>query len=416
MSELKSDKEQVLSNAKHMAGVYRPPSAIVVKGEGSYLWDLDGKRYVDFYAGIAVNSLGHCDPEVSKIIADQSSTLLHSSVAYPSPWPYALAALLVEKTKESGGMYNASNVFFGNSGAEANEAALKFARRWGKSISPDKIEIICFNSSFHGRTFGALSVTSNVNYQAPFAPLVPGVKTATVGDIKSVEDVISDKTCAVIIEPLQGEGGIRPVDPAFLLALKGVCKKYKAALIYDEVQCGMGRSGTLWVHSKLPKEAHPDIFTSAKALANGCPISATVVSPEINAALRPADHGCTFGGNPLSTRVAGHVLNRISDPKFLEDVQKKSELLWSKLSNLQQKYPKQIKEIRGQGLMLGVELTIDAKEVIVKARSLGLCTIAVAGNVIRFLPALNIPDEVILEGVAILEQTFDEMFGENSSA
>ncbi|KAH3662155.1 hypothetical protein OGAPHI_005403 [Ogataea philodendri] len=411
MSQQALKFEEVLENSKCMVASYRTPSVVMVKGEGSYLWDMDNQKYIDFFAGIAVNSLGHCDPEVTQIIHEQSSLLLHSSFACPTEWPYALAAKLVEKTKESGGMYNASSVFFSNSGAEANEAALKFARRWGKSIAEDKHEIICFSTSFHGRTFGALSVTSKLKYQEPFTPLVPGVKQAQVGDIESVKKLISEKTCAVIIEPVQGEGGVRPVDEDFLIELKKLCTKYQAALIYDEVQVGVGRSGTLWAHSKLPKEGHPDIFTSAKALANGCPIGATIISPEINEVLQPADHGSTFGGNPISTRVACNVLDRISNKQFLEDVQRKAKLLQSGLSQLQTKYPGIVEDVRGSGLMMGMELTVEAKPVVAKAREFGLVTTVVGDNIVRLLPALNIPDDVLLEGVSILERTLDALFG-----
>ncbi|KAG7759418.1 hypothetical protein KL911_000555 [Ogataea haglerorum] len=416
MSKQAFQLEEVVENSKCMAASYRVPSVVMMKGEGSYLWDLDNKKYIDFFAGIAVNSLGHCDPEVTQIIREQAGVLLHSSFACPTAWPYALAAKLVEKTKESGGMYNASNVFFSNSGAEANEAALKFARKWGKSISENKFEIICFSTSFHGRTFGALSVTSKLKYQEPFTPLVPGVKQAQIGDIESVRRLISERTCAVIIEPVQGEGGVRPVDIDFLVQLKGLCKKYQAALIYDEVQVGVGRSGTLWAHSKLPKEGHPDIFTSAKALANGCPIGATIISPEINQVLESADHGSTFGGNPISARVACHVLDRISNKQFLEEVQRKASLLHSKLLQLQVKYPDIVKDVRGSGLMMGMELSVEAKPVIAKAKELGLVTTVVGDHVVRLLPALNIPDDVLVQGVIILENTLDELFGNNRSA
>ncbi|KAG7915405.1 hypothetical protein KL905_005041 [Ogataea polymorpha] len=411
MSEQPMRLEAILENSKCMAAPYRPPSVVMVKGEGSYLWDTENNKYIDFLAGIAVNSLGHCDPEVTRIICDQAETLLHASFACPTAWPYTLAAKLVEKTKESGGMYNASNVFFSNSGAEANEAALKFARKWGKSIAEDKFEIICFSSSFHGRTFGALSVTSKLEYQTPFTPLVPGVKQAQVGDIESVKKLISNRTCAVIIEPVQGEGGVRPVDASFLIELKKLCKQYQAALIYDEVQVGVGRSGTLWAHSKLPKEGHPDIFTSAKALANGCPIGATIISPEINQVLEPGDHASTFGGSPISARVACNVLDRISDKKFLADVQRKASLLQSRLVELQTKYPKIVNDIRGSGLMMGMELSVEAKPVISKARELGLVTTIVGDKIIRLVPALNIDDNVLLQGVDILEKAFDELFG-----
>lgn len=385
---------------------YSRPEFILTSAKGSYLYDLDQKKYIDFTSGIAVVSLGHSDPEISKIMYEQSSTLMHSSNLYHNPWTLELSKQLVDKTKQFDGMHDASRVFLCNSGTEANEAALKFARKHGKSISETKTEFITFKTSFHGRTMGALSVTPNPKYQAPFSPLIPGVHVATPNDIESVRQLINENTCGVIIEPVQGEGGVHPMDVEFLVQLKQLCKQNNAVLIYDEIQCGMGRTGTLWAHSKLPKEAHPDILTMAKALGNGFPIGATMITEDVEKVLKVGDHGTTFGGNPLGSRIGCHVLGRIANDEFLANVNQKSEFLQLKLNQLKEKYSDEIVEVRGQGLILGVECKNDPSKVVEKARDLGLLIITAGGNVIRFVPPLTIENETIEEGVTILDDAF----------
>lgn len=382
---------------------YSRPKIVFEKGKECYLWDLEGNKYIDFTAGIAVTVLGHSNPEIAKIMFDQANTLVHCSNLYHNLWTGTLSEKLVSKTKESGGMHNASRVFLANSGTEANEAALKFARKYGKKISEDKFELITFETSFHGRSMGALSVTPNPKYQAPFKPLVPGVKVAKPNDIKSVEAIISDKTCGVIIEPIQGEGGVRPIDKDFLVKLRQLCDQHNAILIYDEIQCGLGRSGTFWAHSKLPKEAHPDIVTMAKALGNGFPIGATMITEDVEKALKVGDHGTTFGGNPLGSRIGSYVVDEISKPEFLKHVEEKSEIFKVKLNELKEKFPNDIVDVRGDGLILGVQFDKDPSPIVEKARDLGLLVITAGGNVIRFVPALNIKDDVIIEGLTLFE-------------
>ncbi|KAF6014488.1 acetylornithine aminotransferase [Brettanomyces bruxellensis] len=407
---LSKTSEFIGNNAPFGVTTYSRPEMVLKKGKGSFLWDVEGKKYVDFSAGIAVTALGHSNPEVAKIMFEQANTLVHSSNLFYNLWTLKLSKELVEKTKQFGGMYNASQVFLCNSGTEANEAALKFARKYGTSISPKKTKFITFETSFHGRTFGSLSVTPNPKYQKPFAPLVPGVSVAKPGDIASVEKLISDETCGVIIEPIQGEGGVHPQNHEFLVSLKKLCSKHKALLIYDEIQCGLGRSGKLWAHAKLPKEGHPDILTMAKALGNGFPIGATMISKEVGDVIKVGDHGTTFGGNPLGARIGCYVLNQIATDEFLNNVQKKSELFKVKLNELKEKFPKNIKDIRGEGLILGLECTENPSAVIEKARELGLLVISAGGNVIRIVPPLNIPDEVIIDGLKILEKAMNETF------
>ena len=402
--------ELLKKNVPFEVTTYSRPDMILSKAKGSYIYDLNDKKYIDFTSGIAVVSLGHSDPEISKILFEQSSTLMHSSNLYHNPWTLELSKQLVEKTKQFNGMSNASRVFLCNSGTEANEAALKFARKHGKSISESKTEFITFKTSFHGRTMGALSVTPNPKYQAPFSPLIPGVHVATPNDIESVKSLINKNTCGVIIEPVQGEGGVHPMDVEFLVELKKLCKENNAVLIYDEIQCGMGRTGTLWAHSRLPKEAHPDILTMAKAIGNGFPIGATMITEDVESVLKVGDHGTTFGGNPLGSRIGCHVLERIANEEFLATVNKKSELLKEKLAQLKEKYPNEIVEVRGQGLIIGVECKENPSKIVETARDLGLLIITAGGNVIRFVPPLNIEDDVLVDGVKILEQAFDLTF------
>jgi acetylornithine aminotransferase len=403
---LVSTSEYLSTHVPYAVTTYSRPDFVLTSAKGSYLYDLDQKKYIDFTAGIAVVSLGHSDPEIAKIMYDQASTLMHSSNLYHNLWTLELSKQLVEKTKQFNGMYNASKVFLCNSGTEANEAALKFARKHGKSLSESKTEFITFKTSFHGRTMGALSVTPNPKYQAPFSPLIPGVHVATPNDIESVKKLINENTCGVIIEPIQGEGGVHPMNVDFLVELKQLCKKNNAVLIYDEIQCGMGRSGALWAHSKLPKEAHPDILTMAKALGNGFPIGATMITEDVESVLKVGDHGTTFGGNPLGARIGCNVLGRIANDEFLNNVNEKSSLLKAKLGELKSKYSDFIVDVRGQGLILGVECKEDPSKIVERAKDLGLLIITAGGNVIRFVPPLNIEDETLEEGVSILDQAF----------
>ena len=404
-----STSEYLTSHTPYAVTTYSRPEFVLTSAKGSYLYDLDQKKYIDFTSGIAVVSLGHSDPEIAQIMFDQASTLMHSSNLYHNPWTLELSKQLVEKTKQFDGMHNASRVFLCNCGTEANEAALKFARKHGKSISETKTEFITFKTSFHGRTMGALSVTPNPKYQAPFSPLIPGVHVATPNDIEAVKALINENTCGVIIEPVQGEGGVHPMDVDFLVQLKKLCKDNKAVLIYDEIQCGMGRTGTLWAHSKLPKEAHPDILTMAKALGNGFPIGATMITEDVEEVLKVGDHGTTFGGNPLGSRIGCNVLGRIADEGFLANVNAKSEFLKKQLTKLQEKFPDQIVEIRGQGLILGLECKEDPSKIVEKARELGLLIITAGGNVIRFVPPLTIEEDALEEGVNILTKAFEEV-------
>ena len=365
-------------------------------------------------------ALGHSDAEFLRILNDQSRTLIHTSNLYHNPWTGSLSKLLVEKTKELGGMHDASRAFICNSGSEANEAALKFARKVGKIVgahknNQNKYELVSFNNSFHGRTMGSLSATPNPKYQAPFSPLVPGFSYGNLNDPKAL-DLITENTCGVIIEPIQGEGGIHTATPEFLTCLREKCIKVGAVLIYDEIQCGMGRTGKLWVHSYLPKEAHPDILTTAKALGNGFPIGATIVTEEVSSKIVLGDHGTTFGGNPLASRLGHYVLSRISDPELLSHVKEVSKVFKEKLGQLQKRWPDVVGEIRGEGLILGVQLDRDPTALVKAARERGLLVIMAGKNTVRLVPALVIEKNVVEEGMKILEDAMEAWLAEGAKA
>lgn len=397
-----------------MVPTYVRPPPVFQQGEGCYLWDVENRQYLDFTAGIAVNALGHCDPEMSKILYQQSQTLVHSSNLYYNPWIGSLSKLLVEKTKEAGAMKDASRVFICNSGSEANEAAIKFARKYGRTMQPDgsKHEIVSFHNSFHGRTMGSLSATPNPKYQKPFAPMLPGFRYGTYNDIESIKELVTENTCGVMIEPIQGEGGVNVATHEFLLALRKRCTEVGALLVYDEIQCGLGRTGKLWAHADLPPEAHPDVLTTAKALGNGYPIGATMVTEDVSSKIATGDHGTTFGGNPLGCRLAHYIVSRLSEPELQQGVLEKESIFRQHMTRLHEKFPDIIKEVRGKGLILGMQLSADPTPVITAARERGLLVITCGTNTLRFVPPLIITEEEIAKGMGILEEAMTAVFRE----
>ena len=382
---------------------------MMVKGEGCYLWDIENRKYLDFTAGIAVNALGHCDPKMAKLLGQQARTLVHTSNLYHNPWTGALSQLMVQKTRASGSMAAASKVFVCNSGSEANEAALKFARKVGKTRQPSgaQHEIVSFHGSFHGRTMGSLSATPNPKYQKPFGPMVPGFVYGAYNDSTALPSLITEKTCGVIIEPIQGEGGVNVATPTFLQALRDRCNDVGAVLIYDEIQCGLSRTGQLWAHQALPATAHPDILTTAKALGNGFPIGATMVTEEIAACIATGDHGTTFGGNPLACRLAHYIVSRLSEPELQHGVLEKEKVFRRGFERLRRRFPDVIQEVRGRGLILGVQLARDPTPIVTAARERGLLIITCGTNTLRFVPPLIISDEEIAEGLEKLEQAME---------
>ncbi|KDN71719.1 putative acetylornithine and succinylornithine aminotransferase [Colletotrichum sublineola] len=403
----------VREHAPYMVATYARPPPVFVKGQGSVLWDIENRQYLDFTAGIAVNALGHCDPEITKLMTEQvseprgaGSTLMHASNLYYNPWTGALSKLLVEKTREAGAMHDVNSVFICNSGSEANEAAIKFARKASKVSQPsgDKYEIVSFNNAFHGRTMGSLSATHNPKYQEPFAPMLPGFKLGAFNDIAAIDGIVTEKTCGVIVEPIQGEGGVTPATDEFLIALAKRCREVGAVLIYDEIQCGLSRTGTFWAHTHLPKEAHPDIITTAKALGNGFPIGATIVNGAVSEKIKVGDHGTTFGGNPLACRLAHNIVSRLADPGLQKAVAAKAEIFKTRFDVLRERFPDLIKEVRGRGLILGLQLTQDPAPIVKAARERGLLVITAGTNTLRFVPPLTITEQQIQQGLDILEE------------
>ncbi|PHH65792.1 hypothetical protein CDD81_1519 [Ophiocordyceps australis] len=394
----------VADYAPYMVATYARPPPVFVRGSGSWLWDMEQRRYLDMTAGIAVTALGHCDSECARIVADQAQTLVHASNLYYNPWTGALSKLLVNKTLESGGMHDAQAVFVCNSGSEANEAAIKFARKVGKQLdgSGAKHQVLSFSQAFHGRTMGSLSATHNAKYQQPFAPMLPGFHQAPFNDIDAMTRAVTEHTCGVIVEPIQGEGGVQTASVDFMVALARRCRQVGALVIHDEIQCGLGRTGKLWAHGFLPPEAHPDVLTTAKALGNGFPVGAAVVNAKVAHAIKVGDHGTTFGGNPLACRVAHYMVSRLSDPALLQAVEAKSSLLADALQGLCTSFPNLALQVRGRGLILGLQLSQDPSPIVKAARDRGLLIITAGTNTLRFVPSLLVTEDEIAMAVEIL--------------
>ncbi|KAF7532676.1 hypothetical protein G7054_g7730 [Neopestalotiopsis clavispora] len=401
----------VASHKSFVAGTYARANVVFKRGQGSYLWDIENRRYLDFTAGIAVNALGHCDPEIARVISEQAKELVHISNYYYNDWNCRLSKLLVERTKNAECMQDATAVFFSNSGSEANEAALKFARKYGKVADPSgrKFEVVSFKGSYHGRTMGSLSATPRSNYQDAFAPLVPGFRYGTYNDVQQLKSLITPTTCAVIVEPIQGEGGVHVATKEFLLSLAMRAREVDAVVIYDEIQCGLGRTGALWAHGYLPAEAHPDILTTAKALGNGFPISATMVNAKVNEILTFGDHGSTYGGNPLGCRIACNTVPRLAGTELLDHVRSMSNILLERLKELQKNHPDLILEIRGRGLLVGMQVSRLAEDIVTEARERGLLIMTALNNTLRLVPSLLITQDEIREACGILEEVFTVM-------
>ncbi len=381
-----------------LLGVYRPSGPTFVGGEGSCLIAEDGTRYLDFTSGIAVNALGYGDPDVAAAIrAALESGLIHASNLFRTAPAAELAEWLVERSF-------ADRVFFCNSGAEANEGAFKFARRWaGATGAAGKTEIVAFHGGFHGRTMGALAATDRPGYQAPFRPLMPGVRFGRIGDVPETERLIDPRrTAAVIVEPIQGEGGVLPVPHSFLRALRYLCDEAGALLVFDEVQVGLGRTGHLWAHEAAG--VTPDLLTLAKPLAGGLPMGAVLMTERVAAEVQPGDHATTFGGGPLVAGAALAACRKVGDPAFLAQVRRKGELLGDLLGGLALRSDR-VKAVRGAGMIWGVE-TPDgvAGEVVARAREAGLLLCTAGPDVVRVVPPLVATDAELETGARILEE------------
>jgi succinylornithine transaminase family protein len=383
---------------------YAPQAIVPVRGKGSHLWDQDGRDYIDLAGGIAVNLLGHCHPALVQTLKDQADTLWHLSNVYTNEPALSLAQRLTQQTF-------AERVFFANSGAEANEAAFKLARKYAyDTVGPQKHEIISFEQSFHGRTLFTVSVGGQLKYRQGFEPAPGGITHVPYNDIEALRAVISERTCAVVMEPILGEGGIIPATAAFAQAVRALCDEHGALLIYDEIQTGVGRTGNLFAYMDMG--VTPDILTSAKGLGGGFPIGAMLTTARIAESFGFGAHGSTFGGNPLGCAVAGKVLDIVSDPALLADVKRKHALFSDALQRIGDRLGI-FKQVRGAGLLIGAELVNEwhgkAGEFLAAAREQGLLILMAGPNVLRFTPSLIIPDEDISAAMTRLEAAIEQV-------
>ncbi len=370
-------KEIMAAESKYLVPTYVRPPFVLTHGDGVYVYDTEGRKYLDCAGGIAVNALGYNDPMLVSAIQEAAQGLIHTSNLFYTAPQVQLAQALVDKSF-------ADRVFFANTGTEAIEATIKFARKYHKDRGDDKrTGFVAFHGSFHGRTIGALALTDSEKYQAPFRPLMPGVRFADLNDLDSVRAAVTNETAAVVVEPVQGEGGIYPASDEFLKGLRQLCDERGALLIFDEIQCGMGRTGMLWAHEH--SGVKPDMMAIAKPLGGGLPIGAALVTEAVATSLHPGEHGSTFGGGPMVTSIALKVLDRISDPAFLAGVRESGTYLMDRLSEINSPH---IKQVRGRGLIVGVELDIDAGKVTEKGYAHGLLVIKARERVARFVPPL----------------------------
>lgn len=394
----KSSSGVIEAERKYFVGNYARSPAVFVKGEGCKLYDIEGKEYLDLTAGIAVNALGHGDPAWLKAVTEQAATLTHVSNVFHTVPQVKLAKRLVESSFSD-------KVFFANSGTEANEAAIKFARKYQQTLRSAKeenaTEFVSFTNSFHGRTMGALALTSKEKYRTPFEPVMPGVKFVEYGNVEATKKAVQPgKTAAIFVEPVQGEGGIYSATRDFLKELRTLCDAVGALLVFDEVQCGLGRTGYLWAHQMY--DVQPDIMTLAKPLAGGLPIGAVLLTDKVAGAIGPGDHGSTFAGGPLVCHAALAVLDRIQAPGFLESVTSKGHYLKSLLTEKLGKNA-HVKEIRGSGLLVGVELDVPAAPMVGAALRAGLLILTAGkGNILRLAPPLIISQGELEQAVDIL--------------
>jgi acetylornithine/N-succinyldiaminopimelate aminotransferase len=368
--------------------VYPRPDFVLDRGQGCRVVDTEGREYIDCVAGIAVNALGHGDPDLLAALHQQADKLWHTSNLYHTAPQARLAQLLCETSF-------ADRVHFANCGASANESAFKFARRYARERAQsqtrpsgggdDKHHIVAFSGGFHGRLFGSLAATDRPKYQQPFEPLMPGVRFARFNDLDSAAAAIRDDVCAVIVEPIQGEGGVHLATPQFLAGLRTLCDQHDALLILDEVQCGLGRSGTLWAYQGYGVQ--PDMLTTAKPLAGGLPMGAVLMTQPVADAIHPFDHASTFAGGPLVSAVAVALVQKVSQPAFLQSVRESGDYLRERLAELNSPH---ILAVRGKGLLIGVDLAIPAADMVKAGYGQGLLLVGAGPNVLRLAPPLII--------------------------
>ena len=377
-----------------MMPVYAPAPFIPVRGEGSRLWDQQGKEYIDFAGGIAVNALGHAHPALREALNDQASKFWHTGNGYTNEPVLRLAKKLIDATF-------AERIFFCNSGAEANEAALKLARKYAHDrFGSQKSGIVAFKNAFHGRTLFTVSAGGQPAYSQDFAPLPPDIRHAVYNDLDSASQLIDDNTCAVIVEPVQGEGGVVPATNAFLQGLRELCDRHNALLIFDEVQTGVGRTGELYAY--MHYGVTPDLLTTAKALGGGFPIGALLATERCASVMTVGTHGTTYGGNPLATAVAGKLLEIVNTPEMLNGVKQRHDWFVERINAINERFGL-FSEIRGLGLLIGCVLNAEfagkAKLISQEAAVAGAMVLIAGANVVRFAPALNVSEEEIATGL-----------------
>lgn len=384
----------------HVAKTYGRYPLVAASGKGCWLTDIDGKKYLDFLAGVAVNNLGHCHPEIVAALQNQAGKLLHCSNFFHIPQQIELAEILCEHSF-------GDRVFFCNSGAEANEAALKLVRKYSlDNHGDDRFEIITAEQSFHGRTMATISATNQEKICKGFGSLLPGFKYVPFGDIEAIKATISSKTCAIMLEPIQGEGGINIPPEGYLQAVRELCDQNELLLIFDEVQTGLGRTGKLFAYQH--DDVEPDVMTLAKALAAGPPIGAMVAREKYATALGSGTHGSTFGGNPLLAAAGVAAMKVFLNGDVLENSVTMGDYLLTKLEQLQTKYPF-VAQVRGRGLMIGMELTIEGGVIVKTALDRGLLINCTAGKILRFVPPLIVTRKEIDQMIKILDGIFKEL-------
>ena len=380
-----------------LMGTYGRFPIVLERGEGPWVWDTEGKRYLDFTCGISVNNLGQCHPAIVQAVQKQAAKMFHCSNLYWSIPQVALAEKLVSYS-------GLGKVFFCNSGAEANEGAIKLARKYFYDQGQtDKNEIITMVKSFHGRTLATLTATGQDKVKTGFAPLMPGFHYVPYNDFEGLAAAVNDRTCAVMMEPIQGEGGVYPADAGYLKKVRSLCEEKGLLLIFDEIQCGMGRTGTMFAYENYG--VRPDIVTLAKALGGGLPMGAFIATDEVSASFGPGSHGSTFGGNPVAAAAGNAHLETVAEKHLLDNVKTVSAYLKDQLAAIDDS---RIKEIRGMGLLLGMEMTVEVAPMVNSCLKQGLLLLNAGPNVIRFLPPLNITEELVDSAVAILKKVFKE--------
>ena len=399
---MKTD-ELVALGQKYLMNTYDRLPLALVRGEGTRVWDNEGKEYLDFVMGIAVTSLGHAHPKVVQAVREQAARIIHTSNLYWIEPQIELARKLAEHSF-------ADKVFFCNSGAEANEGAIKLARKYTKArYGAHKGQIISLQNSFHGRTLAALTATGQTKYQKGFDPLMPGFSYIPLNDGEALRQALNEETAALILEPIQGEGGVRPLDPGFLRLARQLCDERQALLIFDEVQCGLGRTGMLFAYQGT--DVVPDIMTLAKALGNGAPIGAFLAKDEVAGAFQPGDHGTTFGGNPLVTAAGCAVLDQLTAPGFLDDVAGRAAYFRQRLQETADRCGLKA-QVRGQGFILGLPVGEAGGAIVNSCREQGLLVNCVGGTTLRFLPPLTVSRAEIDQAVLLLEKSLRQQFND----